>query len=125
MEWEKKADIDKTWKNCKKSSKDYYQPKKRFGSTQPTIFETEVNLNEVHEEEMELMERNHDLEQINAMANTTNSMVELCAQLAVAKAAQRVQIAELNTKIDLLTKMVEKLATPTPTTTPTTRRIGH
>ena len=71
------------------------------------------------------MERNHDLEQINAMANTTNSMVELCAQLAVAKAEQRVQIAELNTKIDLLTKMVEKITIPTPTKTTTRRRIGN
>ena len=35
---------------------------------------------------MEIMERSHDSEQINVMANTTNSMVEMCAQLAVAKA---------------------------------------
>ena len=42
---------------------------------------------------MEIMESSHNYEQINAMANTTNSMVELCAQLAVAKAEQGVQIA--------------------------------
>ena len=71
------------------------------------------------------MERSHDLEQINAMANTTNSMVELRAQLSVAKAEQGEKISQLNTKIDWLTKLVEKLATPTPPTTPTTRRIGH
>ena len=59
------------------------------------------------------------------MENTTNLMVELCAQLAVAKAEQGAQIAELNTKIDLLTKMVEKLAIPKPTKTTTTRRIGN
>ena len=74
---------------------------------------------------MELMERNHDLEQINVMANTTKSMVELCAQLAVAKAEHGAQISELSTKIDLLTKMVEKLAIPKPTKTTTTRRIGN
>ena len=74
---------------------------------------------------MEIMKRSHYSEQINAMANMTNSMVEMCAQLAVAKAEQGAQIGKLNTKIDQLTKMVEKLATPTPTTTPKTRRIGH
>ena len=52
-------------------------------------------------------------------------MVELCAQLVVVKAEQGAQIVELNTKIDLLSKMLEKLATPTPTKTMTTRRIGH
>ena len=65
------------------------------------------------------------MEQINAMANTTNSMLELCAQLAVAKAEQGANISQLNTKIDQLTKLVEKLATQTPTTTPTMGRIGH
>ena len=77
VEWEDKAETEKTWENCKKYFKDYYQSKKRFGSTQPTIhgFESAENLNKVQEEEMELMERNHDSEQINVMANTTNSMV--------------------------------------------------
>ena len=67
-------------------------------------FESAANLNEVKDDEMELMERSHDSEQINEMENTTNSMVALCAQLAVAKAEQGAQIAELNTKIDLLIK---------------------
>ena len=127
MEWEDKAETDKTWETCKKFFKDYYQAKKRFGIMQKTnhCFERAANLNEVKNDEMEIMERSHDLEQINAMANTTDSMVELCAQLSVAKAEQGAHIAELNTKIDRLTKLVEKLATPTPTTTPTTRRIGH
>ena len=52
-------------------------------------------------------------------------MVELCAQLAVAREEQGAQIAEINTKIDLLTKLVETLAIPTPTKTTTTRRIGN
>ena len=59
------------------------------------------------------------------MANTSKSMVELCAQIAVAKLEQGAHIAEINTKIDLLTKMVEKLAIPKPTKTTTTRRIGN
>ena len=118
---------DKTWENCKKIFKDYYQAKKRFGSTHPTNhgFESVANLNEVQDEEMKLMERNHDSEQINAMAKTTNSMVELCAKIAVAKAEQGTQIAELKMKIDLLTKMSEKLVIPTPKKTTTTRRIGN
>ena len=74
---------------------------------------------------MELMEKYHDLEQINAMANTTSSMVELCAQLVLAKEEQGAHIAELNTKIDMPTKMVEKLAIPTPMKTTTTRRIKN
>ena len=79
-----------TWEKCNKFVKEYYQAKKPFGSTQPTNhgFESAENLNEVQEEEMELMERNHDLEKINATENTTNSMVELCAQLTVAKVEQ-------------------------------------
>ena len=48
------------------------------------------------------------------MANTTNSMVEMCAQLALAKAKRGAQIAELNTKIDLLTKMIENLQSQRP-----------
>ena len=118
---------DKTWENCKKIFKDYYQAKKRFGITQLTNhgFEIAANLNEVQDNKMELMERNNYLEQINAMANTKKSMVELCAPLAVAKVEQGAQIAELNTKIDLLTKMVEKLAIPKPMKTTTTRRIGN
>ena len=127
MEWEDKAETDKTWETYKKILKDYYQAKKRFGSTQTTNhgFESAENLNEVKDDEMEIMDRIHDLEQINAMANTTNSMVELCAQLASPKTEQGAQIAELNTKVDLPTKMVKKLATPMPMKTTTTRRIGH
>ena len=88
MEWEDKAETEKMWETCKKCFKDYYQAKKRFGSTQTTNhgFNSAVNLNEVKDDEMEIMERSHDSEQINAMANTTNLMVELYAQLAVAKA---------------------------------------
>ena len=74
---------------------------------------------------MKLMEEYHDSEKINAMENTTNSMVEMCVQLAVAKTEQGAQISELNMKIDLLTKMVEKLTTPRPMKTTTTRKIGH
>ena len=104
-----------------------FSGQKRFGSTKPTNhgFESAANLNEVQDDKIELIENYHDSEQINAMANTTNSMVELCTQLAVAKAELGVQISELNTRIDLLTKMVEKLAIPTPTKTTTMRRIGH
>ena len=110
------------WEDTKKLFKDYYQAKKRFGITQNTNHgsESAANFNEVKNDEMEIMERSHDSDQINAMANTTNSMVDLCAQLAVSKAEQGAQIAQLNTKIDRLTKLVEKLATPTPTKTPTT-----
>ena len=52
MEWEDKADTDKTWVNCKKVFKDYYQSKKRFGSTQPTNhgYKSAANLNKVHED---------------------------------------------------------------------------
>ena len=98
-----------------------------FGITQKTNhgFESAANLNEVKNDDMEIMEKSHDSEQINAMANTTNSMVELCAQISVAKAEQGAHIAQLNKEIDRLIKLVERLATPTPTTTPTTRRIGH
>ena len=87
MEWEDKAETDKTWETRKKMFKDHYQAKKRFGSTHITDhgFESTVNLNEAKNDEMELMERSHDSEQINAMANTTNLMVELCVKLAVAK----------------------------------------
>ena len=57
IEWEDKAETDKTWEKCKKFFKDYYQSKKRFGIMQPTNhgFESAANLNEVQEEEMELM----------------------------------------------------------------------
>ena len=87
MEREDKADTDKMWETCKKNFKDYYQAKKRFGSTQTTNhgFKIAVNLNEVKDDKMEIMERSHNSEQINAMANTTNLMVELHAQLAAAK----------------------------------------
>ena len=90
IEWEDKAETDKTWETCKKFFKDYYQDNKRFGSTQTTNhgFESATNLNEVKNNDMEIMERSHDSEQINAMANTTNSMVELCTQLEVAKTEQ-------------------------------------
>ena len=106
MEWEDKAETDKTWETCKKFFKDYYQAKKRFGSMQTTNhgFESAANLNEVKNDEIEIMERIHGLEQINVMANTTKSMVELCAQLALAKAEQVAHIAQLNTKIDRLKK---------------------
>ena len=95
MEWEDKAETEKTWETHNKFFKDYYQAKKRFGITQKNNhgFESAANLNEVKNDEMDIMERSHDSEQINAMANTTNSMVELCVQLAVAKAEQGVQIA--------------------------------
>ena len=33
IEWGDKAETDKTWENCKIIFKDYYQFKKRFGST--------------------------------------------------------------------------------------------
>ena len=58
---------------------------------------------------MKIIERSHDSEQINAMANTTNSMVDLYAQLAVAKSEQGAQISQLNTKIDRPKKLIEKL----------------
>ena len=88
MEWEDKAETEKTWETYNKFFKDYYQAKKRFGITQKTNhgFESAANLNEVKNDDMEIMEKSHDSEQINAMANTTNSMVELCAQISVAKA---------------------------------------
>ena len=55
---------DKSWENCKKILKDYYQAKKHFGSTHPTNhgFESAANLNEVKDNEIEIMERSHDLE---------------------------------------------------------------
>ena len=88
-------------------------------------FESAANLNEAKDDDMELMERSHDLKQMNVMANTKNSIVELCAQLAVAKEELGTQIKELNTKIDMISKMVEKLATPTPTKTTATTIIRH
>ena len=71
------------------------------------------------------MESNHNSEQINAFQETSQSMVEMCAALAVAKAEQGEQIAKLMKKIDLLTKLVEKLLSqkPTPATTTTTKNI--
>ena len=71
MEWENKDDIDKTWTNRKQFFKELYKTKKRFGSMQPTGFESAANLNEVHEEEMEIMESKHYLEQINAFQETS------------------------------------------------------
>ena len=120
-------DQQKIKKNLQESFKEYYQAKKWFGSMQTTNhgFESGANLNKVKNEKMDIMKRSHDSDQINAMANMTKLMVELCVQLEVAKAEQGAQIPELNTKIDQLTKMVEKLATPTLTKPPTTRRIGH
>ena len=73
MEWENKDNIDKTWTNCKQFFKERYKTKKRFGSTQPTGFESASNLNEVDEEEMKIMESNHNLEQINAFQETSQS----------------------------------------------------
>ena len=107
MEWENKDDIDKTWTNCKLFFKERYKTKKCFGSTQQTGFESAANLNEVHKEEMKIMESNHNSEHINAFQETSQSMVDMCAALAVAKAEQGDQIAKLTTKIDLLTKLVE------------------
>ena len=51
-------------------------------------------------------------------------MMEMCAELSVAKAEQGEQIAKLTTKIDLLTKLVGKLLSqkPTPATTTTTKK---
>ena len=51
-------------------------------------------------------------------------MVDMCAALAVAKVEQGDQNAKLTTKIDLLTKLVEKLLSqkPTPATTTTTKK---
>ena len=74
IDWEDKAETDKTWETCKKFFKDYYQAKKRFGITQKTNhgFESAANLNEVKNDEMQIMERRHDSKHINAMANTTN-----------------------------------------------------
>ena len=60
MEWENKDDIDKSWTNCKQFFKERYKTKKRFGRTQPTGFELAANLTEVHEEEMKIMESNHN-----------------------------------------------------------------
>ena len=127
MEWEDKAETDKTCETCNIFFNNYYQAKKRFGITQKTNhgFEKVANLNEVKIDEIEIMERSHNSEQINAMANTTSSMIYLCAQLTVAKAEKGAKIAQLNTKIYWLTKPVEKITTPTPTTTKTTRKIGH
>ena len=51
----------------------------------------------------------HGSEQINQMATTTNTMVELCQQLTKAKVAQGSQIAISITKMDGLKKMVENL----------------
>ena len=45
----------------------------------------------------------------------------MCAELAVAKAEQGEQISKLATKIDLLTKLVEKLFSQKPTPATTTR----
>ena len=56
MEWENKDDINKTWKNCKQFFKERYKTKKRFRSTQPMGLESAANLNEVHKEEMKIME---------------------------------------------------------------------
>ena len=70
-------------------------------------YELAANLNEFHEEEMKIMESNHNSEQIHTFQETSQSMVEMCAALAVAKADQGDQIAKLTTKIDLLTKLVK------------------
>ena len=50
-----------------------------------------------------------DSKQMNQMANTTVKMVNICKQLEAAKVEQGAQISKLNTKLDALTKMVEKL----------------
>ena len=70
------------------------------------------------------MESNHNSEQINAFQETSQSMVEMCAALVVAKAEEGEQIAKLTTKIDLLTKLVGKLLSqkPTPATTMTNKK---
>ena len=124
MEWENKDDIDKTWTNRKHLFKESYKTKKRFGSTQPTVYESAANLNEVHKEEMKIMESNHNSEQINTFQETSQSMVELCAALEVAKAEQEEHIAKHTTKIDLVTNLVEKLLShkPTPATTTTNKK---
>ena len=123
MVWENKDDIDKMWTNCKQLFKDRCKTKKRFGSTQPTGHESAANLNEVHEEEIKIMESNHNSEHINAFQEKSQSMVEMCAALAVVKADQGDQIDKLTTKIDLLTKLVEIFLShkPTPATTTTNK----
>ena len=70
------------------------------------------------------MESNHNSEQINTFQETSQSMVEMCAALALAKADQGEQKAKLTTKIDLLTKLVGKLLPqkPTPSTTTTYKK---
>ena len=54
MEWEDKAETNKTWETCNKVFKDYYQAKKRFGSTQMTNhgFESAANLKEVKDDKI-------------------------------------------------------------------------
>ena len=60
-------------------------------------------------EAIDYLDRMHDSEQINQMATTTNTIVELCQQLTKAKVDQGNQIGILITKMDELTKIVEKL----------------
>ena len=74
---------------------------------------------------MKIMESYHNSELINAFKETSQSMVEMCAALAVAKTEQGEQIAKITTKLDLLTKLVEMFLSqkPTPATTTKTKKI--
>ena len=115
MEWEEKTETDKTCTNCKTFFKKFYQLKKRYSNARPGKHwsESAVNVSEWEHtnnyEAIEYLERPHDSEQINQMATATNTMVEICQQLTEAKVEQGNQITILITKMDELTKMVEKL----------------
>ena len=66
-------------------------------------------MNKVHEEELDVMENNHNNKQINAFQETSASMITLAAAMAVAKKESEEQIDKLTAKIDHLATLVEKL----------------
>ena len=109
MEWEEYAEADKDWKQCSDVFKDYYRKEKRFGGTQSKGLEQAANLEVVPDEELEVMEKNHNNEHLNAFQETSASMITLAAAMAVAKKESKKQINKIKSKIDHPATLVEKL----------------
>ena len=109
--------MNKTWGACKIFFKKYYELKKCYRNARPGRIGFESTENMADKIEMESEElKNYldgisdatraDKEQMNQMASTNDTMVELCQYLTEVKIQQCKQIIELILQVAKLTKLL-------------------